>query len=262
MRVSSRSIVMSAAALLVFGTLASAQADFEWRGQLGPGQTIEIKGVSGDIRATPSSTNQVEVTAVKSARRSNPAEVRIEVVPHAGGVTICAVYPDTGDREPNRCAPGAEGHMNTRDNDVSVRFTVLVPTGVGFVGRTVNGGVDAESLPGDADAKTVNGSIRLSAAGLVRATTVNGSITATGGRADWSNGARFSTVNGDISLTIPSGLNAELRAQTVNGSISTDFPVTVTGRFTPRRMSGTVGSGGPELNLSTVNGSIHLSKAP
>src|SRR4051794_767459 len=87
---------------------ASAQNDFHWNGALTPGQTIEIKGVNGSIRAAASPSGQAEVTATKESRRSNAGDVRIEVVPHAGGVTICAVYPDVAGREPNRCAPGGE----------------------------------------------------------------------------------------------------------------------------------------------------------
>jgi hypothetical protein len=43
--------------------------------------------------------------ATKHGRRSDPAEVEIEVVEHAGGVTICAVYPSPGSR-PNECRQG------------------------------------------------------------------------------------------------------------------------------------------------------------
>jgi len=260
MRRSLRSAVCASAAVLVCSTLAFAQADFQWRGQLAPGQTIEIKGINGDVRAVAGS-GDVQVTAAKTARRSNPADVRIEVVPNAGGVTICAVYPDVPDKEPNTCEPGSGGHSNTRNNDVVVNFLVQVPSGVGFIGRTVNGGVRGESLQGDAEGYTVNGSVTLTTTGLIRASTVNGSINATMGRADWNDGANFRTVNGDITLKLPPVLNADLRADTVNGSISTDFPITVTGRVTPRRLAGTVGSGGQELSLSTVNGSIQLLKA-
>src|SRR5207247_3517150 len=111
-----------------------AQSDFQWKGRIAPGQAIEIKGVNGGVHAAPANSNEVEVTAVRSARRSNPADVRIEVVPHSGGVTICAVYPDVPGREPNRCEPGSGGHSNTRNNDVNVDFTVRVPTGVAFIG--------------------------------------------------------------------------------------------------------------------------------
>src|SRR6476660_8861928 len=98
---------------------AAAQGDFQWRRQLLSGQTIEIKGVNGDVRATASSSGEVEVTATRSARRSNPADVRIEVVPHAGGVTICAVYPSATGDEPNTCETGSKSRSRTKNNDTT-----------------------------------------------------------------------------------------------------------------------------------------------
>ncbi len=232
-------------------------SDFRWQGAVAPGQSIEIKGVNGSIDASPSTSGQVEVVAERSGRRDDPNEVKIEVVPHAGGVTICAVYPNP-DGPPNECAPGEGGHMRTRNNDVKVKFTVRVPSGVAFVGRTVNGRVEARDLGGDVTAHTVNGSIDVATTGLATASTVNGSIRASMGRADWPDDLSFETVNGGITLDLPDGVNADVEAKTVNGSISTDFPLTVSGRFSNRRLSGTLGSGGRRLDLQTVNGSIAL----
>jgi hypothetical protein len=248
------------ASLLVASHIA-AQTDFQWRGRVASGQTIEIRGTSGDIRATASSSGEVEVTAARTARRGNPADVRIEVVPHAGGVTICAVYPTVPGRAPNTCDPGGEGRSETRDNDTVVRFDVRVPYGVNFIGRTVNGEINAESLQGDAEAYTVNGSVRLTTTGLAVARTVNGSVNVSMGRADWPNGATFKTVNGAITLTLPSVVDAELRAEVLNGDIKSEFPITVTGQMNRRRLNGRIGGGGRDLNLSTVNGSITLLKA-
>lgn len=237
---------------------AAAQSDFDWRGQMAAGQSIEIKGINGNIRAVAAAGNEVEVTATRTARRSNPAEVRFEVVPHAGGVTVCAVYPSDG--QPNECKPGSGGRSSSRNNDTVVNFTVRVPAGIGFVGRTVNGAVDGESLRGNAEGHTVNGSIRLVTTGLANATTVNGSIHATVGRADWPDGADFKTVNGEITLKLPTSINAELRADTANGSIRSELPIAVTGQIDNRRLQGTLGSGGKRLALTTVNGSITLLK--
>ena len=150
--------------------------------------------------------------------------------------------------------------MNVQDNDVSVRFTVHVPPGVVFAGRTVNGKVEAMGLNADVSLSTVNGSIKFSTTGSGRATTVNGSIEASLGRSNWSNGLDFSTVNGGITLDLPANLSAEVRAKTVNGEIITDFPLMVTGRLGPRSLRGTIGNGGRQLELSTVNGSIKLRK--
>lgn len=250
-----------AAATLLTATAAAAQ-DFHWSGRLAAGKRLEIKGVNGSIRAVATSGAEIDVTARKSARRSDPDEVKIEVVPSDEGVTICAVYPTPRRaREENSCEPGEGGHSSTDNNDVVVDFLVKLPAGINFDGSTVNGEVEAEHLGADATVHTVNGSIDVSAAGHVEAATVNGSIRAAMGRADWASEAEFSTVNGGITLTLPENLSAEVSAQTVNGDLETDFPLTVTGKFGPRHMRGTIGKGGRHLRLSTVNGSIHLIKA-
>ncbi len=245
---------------LSVGTPAASQrGDFTWHGVVAKGKTLEIRGVNGAIDATPASGSEVEITARKTAKRSDPDDVKIVVVPHDGNVTICAVYPTpAGDRE-NTCEPGG-GRNNTRNNDVTVDFTVHVPAGVVFSGHTVNGDVNATGLTGDAEISTVNGSADLETSGTGRANTVNGSVHVTMGASDWTGDLRCSTVNGGITVSLPAGLNADLSAETVNGDIISDFPVTIQGRFGPRRMHGVVGSGGRKLILKTVNGSIELRK--
>jgi hypothetical protein len=236
--------------------------EFRWSGRVAAGRTIEIKGINGDVRAEASSGNEVEVTALKSGRRSDPKEVEIRVLEHSGGVTICAVYPSSDSGRPNQCAPDEGGNMNVHDNDVEVQFKVRVPQGVRFSGRTVNGGIETGALGGDVDARTVNGSIIIKSAGVARANTVNGSIVATLGRADWSGPLEFKTVNGAIALDLPADTSAEVKAETLNGDILTDFPLTVRGRINRRHLNGTIGSGGGrELSLKTVNGSIRLRRA-
>ncbi len=254
------SSAITAAAVLVFAAAPLAAQDFSWHGSIPQGQSIEIKGVNGDIRADASGSNEVEVTAEKSARRDDPASVQIQVVKHAGGVTICAVYPSRDGSRPNECQPGDGGRMNVQNNDVTVRFTVHVPAGVAFVGKTVNGGIEATHLNGDVALSTVNGSATFSTTGIGRASTVNGSIRGEMGRADWTDRLQMSTVNGGITLTLPSTLSTEVRVSTVNGDIDTDFPMTVTGRLARHRLDGTIGGGGRMLSLESVNGGITLKR--
>nr|MBA2565837.1 DUF4097 family beta strand repeat protein [Gemmatimonadota bacterium] len=90
---------------------------------------------------------------------------------------------------------------------------------------------------------------------------VNGSIDAALGESSWSGALAFTTVNGEISLSLPSDVGASVEAETVNGHISSAFPLEIRGRFGPRRMTGTIGSGGGELQLETVNGDIRLERA-
>lgn len=253
-----RATILSLALFAAAAAAPAAEESFRWEGQVAPGAAVEIKGVNGAIRATGGG-DSVLVTAVKKGRKSHPADVKIEVVEHAGGVTVCAVYPSTG--APNECKPGEGGRMSVRDNDVNVEFEVRIPSGVRFVGRTVNGGVEASGITADAEARTVNGGVTLDASGTARARAVNGGIVARLGRADWQGALRLETVNGGIEVTLPEGASADVRASTVNGDIDTSFPITVSGRISRRKLEGTIGAGGRLLEMKTVNGGITLRKA-
>ena len=253
-----RPIVLFIIALDAIAQLARP-SDFNWKGVVPPGQAVEIKGVNGAVHVKRAPGAEVLVEATKTARHNDPGSVSIQVVPHATGVTICAVYPSSNGQ--NECHPGTEGRMNVNNNDVRVEFTVALPAGVNFVGRTVNGEIEATSLSSDVEAYTVNGKIRISTRGRAAARTVNGSIYARMGQPSWPKPLEFNTVNGGIELELPSNVNASVRATTVNGHISTDFPLMIRGRFTGHHIYGSIGQGGQDLSVKTVNGSIDLRRA-
>lgn len=234
---------------------------FRWAGRLGQGKSIEIKNINGDISAEPAGGDELEVTATKSAKRSDSSQVEIKVVEHAGGVTICAVYPSDDPSEPNVCEPGSgKGRMNVRNNDVKVAFKVRVPAGVNLIGRTVNGEVSARELASNLRVHTVNGSINISTSGYAQAATVNGDITASLKDANWPGSIDFKTVNGTISVDLPAGVSSKVEATTLSGDIASDFPLTMLESTSRKHLSGTIGGGGRELNLKTVNGSIRLKR--
>lgn len=230
--------------------------DFEWRGTVETGQTVEIKNVNGDIIAVRADGDEIQVRTEKRARRSDPDEVRIEVSEHADGVTLCVVYPSarsSGDT----CESTFRGRNNFR-NDVSVTFYVSIPENVAFLGSTVNGDVEVQDLASDVRAKSVNGDIEISTTGFAEASTVNGSINAAMGRYNIEAGLSFSTVNGSISLDLPDDVDADVDAKWLNGRFEADPPLALVGRVSRRSAKGVLGEGGPELKLSTVNGSIHI----
>jgi hypothetical protein len=67
------------------------------------------------------------------------------------------------------------------------------------------------------------------------------------------------TVNGPVTLTVPSGYNAELETGTVNGPFTSDVPITMTirGRV-GRPFIGTLGQGGPPVRVLTTNGPVRI----
>ncbi len=150
-------------ALVVTVPGLEAQDDrFEWSGRIDRGDRIEVKGITGDIRAVATSGSQVEVVAIKRGRRRNFDEVQFEVVEDSDGVTICAVYPPRRSRrrrrsEPYRCQTGGWGNnVDIDDVGVDVDFEVRVPSGVLFTGRTVSGNVEVEDLDSFVLARTVS----------------------------------------------------------------------------------------------------------
>jgi hypothetical protein len=239
--------------LLLFSValLHAAEAPpFEWRGSLAAGQTLEVKGISGEIRVEPATGSDIQVSARITARRSDPNKVRVEVVPRDGGISICSVYPtEEGDS-------GCNGRGNVRDNDTRVNFSVKLPRGVRLVARTVNGEIVARGLQSAIDAHTVNGRVEVATTEAASAHTVNGDIVADVGRL--AEPTKFQTVNGSITVGLPAAANANVRASVVNGSIQPDFPLTLSGSFSGKKINGRINNGGPELSLNTVNGSIRI----
>ena len=233
--------------------------DFRWTGTLARGKTLEVMGVNGNVRAALASGARAEVTGVKTSRRSDPESVEIKVEESSEKVTICVIYPSQ-DKSSCHGKSSRRNHNGNDNNDVEVDFTVSVPSGVRFVGQTVNGAMEARDLEADADVSTVNGDVEVSTQGFAEATTVNGDVRASVGRSDWNGQANFQTVNGSVTVTLPASLNADVKASTVNGDIDSDFPLTVRGKFGPRSVNGTIGSGGRTLSLGTVNGSIYIKK--
>jgi hypothetical protein len=60
---------------------------------------------------------------------------------------------------------------------------------------------------------------------------------------------------------MPVDTNAEVHFSSVNGNLDSDFPLNVRGMaFGPKNLHGTIGNGGRELDVSTVNGSLRIRK--
>lgn len=230
--------------------------EFHWNGKLAPDQVLVIKDINGNIEANGSSSaDQVEVSATKSG--TGAEDVKIHVVKLNDGVMICAVYP--GFFNADSCDSGS--HFGNNHNNARVDFKIRMPRNVRFTGKNVNGGVDAESMGRYVEATSVNGSVRISTSSWASANTVNGSIEASIGRADWSGDLEFKSVNGSIKLQLPSNASTEVNFKSVNGHLDSDFPLTVQGSIGRHSVHGTIGGGGRALDISTVNGSGKLRKS-
>ena len=246
----------TALVIAVAGPAAAQDNPWTWSKVIPAGQTVAIRGVQGDITATPAAGNRVEVIARKSATDGDPADVTFEVVEDQRGVTICAIYQAAR----TRCSSDGYNHGSMKQNDTRVDFEVRLPRGVALEASTVSGRIDATGLSADVGASTVSGSIRVSTTGMVRASSVSGSIRARMGNSADAQQLAYSSVSGDIVLEFAGDLNADITMSTVSGDLDSDWPL-VTSNTSRGRLRGRIGSGGTRLSLSTVSGDVELRRA-
>jgi hypothetical protein len=240
------------------GAPRTSAARWRYGAKLAPKRWVWIHNSNGSVHVEPAKGDSLEVTAVKSSHRSDVASVQVVAVPYDSGVAICAMAAGSE----ARCEPGGDFKMSPlRHNDVAVEFTVHVPHGVAVGATTVNGGVHVRGASAPIRAVTVNGDVDAeTAAGPVEAVTVNGSVRAHLHGFAASGAVKLVTVNGSVTAELPAQLDAVVEATAVTGSIHSDYPLAATGRLLGHKLAGTLGAGGREVTLHTVNGSITLKK--
>lgn len=254
-----------AALLLVLPASLSAQdrqneRAFTLSERLPAKEWVRVRNVNGEIRVSPSSSDKVEITATKSWRRGDPAEVRIvRQKTSDGGILVCAFWTENATCSEDGYSSHNEGR--SRNNDVVVDFDVRVPKGVRVGVWSVNGQVSVDGATDEVVAGSVNGTVDASSSGgPVTASSVNGNVHARMGKLTGDGDLNFSTVNGSVVAEFGTDIDADIELSTVNGRFQTDWPVTITGRVDPRHLRATVGKGGRRIKLTTVNGNVELRK--
>jgi len=179
--------------------------------------------------------------------------------------------------------PGGFG-VEERDNEMSVssafnreiNLAVEVPTRTKLKVSTVNGGITVDSVDSEIEINTVDGAIMLTnVGGSVVAHAVDGNITATVARVAPQAPIAFTSLNGDIDVTLPAAVKANLRLRSDQGDVYTDFDVQVIASASANRTQrngrgvridvnrsiyGTVNGGGPDFELRTFDGNIYVRK--
>jgi hypothetical protein len=158
-----------------------AQEDFAWSEAMSAGQILEVKGITGGIRAELAEGEAASVSARKRGRPSDLERVEIRVIEEGDGFTICAVY-DPTERTRECGHRGGDDDDDHRDRggdrsiDVDVDFVVAIPRGVELIGTMVTGDVEVERVDSDVTASSVTGDVVVSTRRTAWATTVSGSI--------------------------------------------------------------------------------------
>ncbi len=242
-------------------TTTSSDDNFKWSGKMNAGSWLRVANMNGSISVEKATGDVAEVTAEKDWRHGDPKDVTFAIVKDGNNITICALWGDRSTCDADGAHYHNHGNWDGDHNDVNVKFTIKLPAGVNVGVNTINGSLDVSGAQSEVRASTVNGRVDASSTGgPVEANTVNGSIRVTMDAAPGKDDLKFSTVNGSISVTVPSNFAADLEMQTVNGSLTSDFPLTISGKVNPKHLHAVIGSGGREVRLETVNGSIEILK--
>jgi hypothetical protein len=157
----------------------------------------------------------------------------------------------------------------------SVDFEIEVPLRTNLKLSSVGGDISITSVDGALEVNSMNGDLSLaSVAGSVVAHTVNGDVTAVLTRADAEAPMAFTTLNGDVDVTLPAAIKASLKLRTDNGDVFTDFDIPpVSSRQAPRgtrqndgrfrfeverAILANLNGGGPDIELRSFNGRVYL----
>jgi DUF4097 and DUF4098 domain-containing protein YvlB len=272
--------------------------DFHYSYPLKPGGRVNVETFNGSVDISGWDQDTVDISGAKYGPSQQEAEdLKVNVDASADSVSVRVPRPslrrnNQGARLVIKIPRGARLDRITTSNS-----SIRTQDGTGPARlHTSNGSIRVEDLRGDLEAETSNSSIELEGVdGNARAHTSNGHIRA--GRvsgsleAGTSNSSvhaditrtdrtvRLDTSNGPVELALPrefsadvhvatnnspitvrlaEDTNARILARTNNASISTEFEVRAQGEISKNRLDGIIGSGGPLIDLSTSNGSIHL----
>jgi len=173
--------------------------------------------------------------------------------------------------------------VEERDNTVYVKklpnasaatdFEVQVPRNFSVDLKTLNNGtISVNNVDGTHEASNLNGKINMTnVGGSVVADALNHNITVSFRRITPNTTMMFSSLNGDVDVTFPKDLKANINAKSDFGSVYTDFEIQLdrskqrsettskNGVYkvvNKKGIYGSINGGGAELTFKTMNGDV------
>lgn len=174
-----------------------------------------------------------------------------------------------------------EVRINTESYARPVDLTISVPTHTSLHLSAVNDGdIVVTGVEGEMDVNDVNGSVTLNnISGSVVAHALNGKVLATIVRVSPQKPMAFSSLNGDIDVTFPADLKANVSIKSDRGDVFSDFDVQLQagplqqqveddrrhgGKYRvkiDKTVHGIINGGGPEIQFTNFQGGIYIRKA-
>jgi len=231
--------------------------------------TIRVDAMRGDISVRGYDGRDVIVGTKENAKASARAKARRARPDREGLKRI----------EMNDAGFTAE----ERENVVTINsraqgsddLDVQVPRNATLKVKTMSGEIVIDGVRGEIEASSHNGEVTMTnVEGSVVAHSLNGDIKVTLNKVE-PRPMSFSTMNGDIDITMPADTKARLKLRNDRGEVYTDFDMQVqaapkveqgqreNGRYRvrfERTVFADINGGGPEMSFVTVNGEIKIRK--
>jgi len=235
--------VLAAGSLLYANVIPSERLSFHRTYSLPPNGHVIIQNLYGDVSILAWDRDEVLVEATK--RSSDPHrldEAQVVVEPSSTGLSIRTQYSSADTAHP-----------------ASVEYRITVPRSATLDQvKLINGGLWISGLSGAITASAVNGSIRAEKlGGFADLSTINGRLYAEFNRVTATNHISLRSINGPISLSIPSGSGATVNARNQSGGIQSDFGKAIRGD-TGLELHARINKGGADIRVHNVNGGISI----
>jgi len=163
----------------------------------------------------------------------------------------------------------------------NMNLAIQVPVNTSLKLTCINdGNIVVDRISGEIEVNNTNGGVTLTnVSGSVIAHALNENVVAKLNQVTPDKSMAFTSLNGNIDVTLPPDIKARVRMKTDNGEIYTDFDIKLdasgskpivedsrgrNGKYKVRvdhAMYGTINGGGPELRFETFNGNIYIRKA-
>jgi DUF4097 and DUF4098 domain-containing protein YvlB len=142
-----------------------------------------------------------------------------------------------------------------------------------------DGDIDVENVSGELEITNHNGGISLTGiSGNVIANTFNGELLVTFNKIEPNKPMSFSTFNGDVDVTFPGEIKADVKMKSEMGDIYSDYDILIVQQQTQKQeqekdeegryrisfdktVNGKINGGGPEYTFKNYNGDIFIRKA-
>jgi len=170
-----------------------------------------------------------------------------------------------------------EMRVSVSNPNREVTLDIQVPTHTSLVLHATNDGdITVQGVDGDIEVNNTNGGVTLTGvSGTVVAHALNqdvvASLVSVSGKP-----MSFSSLNGDINITLPASIKANVRLEPGNGEVYSDFDIEMLapvltqeggqrqgGKYVLKvnqTMQGKINGGGPEITCKTFNGDIRIKK--